>query len=88
MARAQRNVTLTRLLSLILELPSIDSVLVFPDLHSCFSTQDYVVSTVPVMEGLHLKSFCSMAGPGLIAVGASEHAQKALKVREFVSLAL
>lgn len=42
------------------------------------------MSTVPVLEGLHLKSFCSMAGPGLIAIGASEPAQKALKVREFV----
>lgn len=42
------------------------------------------MSTVPVLEGLHLKSFCSMAGPGLIAIGASESAQKALKVREFV----
>lgn len=42
------------------------------------------MSTVPVLEGLHLKSFCSMAGPGLIAIGASEPAQKALKVRESV----
>lgn len=43
--------------------------------------QDYAVSTVPVTEGLHLKSFCSMAGPGLIAIGSSEPAQKALKVK-------
>lgn len=53
-------------------------------LRCCLSLQDYAVSTVPVLEGLHLKSFCSMAGPGLIAIGASEPAQKALKVREFV----
>lgn len=42
--------------------------------------QDYAVSTVPVLEGLHLKSFCSMGGPGLILIGSSEHAQKTLKV--------
>lgn len=42
--------------------------------------KDYAVSTVPVQEGLHLKSFCSMAGPGLIVIGSSENAQKALKV--------
>ncbi|GAA6075317.1 N(G),N(G)-dimethylarginine dimethylaminohydrolase 1 isoform X1 [Tachysurus ichikawai] len=41
--------------------------------------KDYAVSTVPVKDGLHLKSFCSMAGPGLIAIGSSESAQKALK---------
>lgn len=38
------------------------------------------MSTVPVLEGLHLKSFCSMGGPGLIIIGSSEPAQKALKV--------
>lgn len=38
------------------------------------------MSTVPVMEGLHLKSTCSMGGPGLIIIGSSEHAQKMLKV--------
>ena len=38
------------------------------------------MSTVPVVEGLHLKSFCSMGGPGLIVIGSSEPAQKALKV--------
>lgn len=38
------------------------------------------MSTVPVMEGLHLKSFCSMGGPGLIVIGASEPAQRTLKV--------
>lgn len=42
--------------------------------------QDYAVSTVPVLEGLHLKSFCSMGGPGLIVIGSSEPAQKTLKV--------
>ncbi|XP_024134849.1 N(G),N(G)-dimethylarginine dimethylaminohydrolase 1 isoform X2 [Oryzias melastigma] len=44
--------------------------------------KDYAVSTVPVLEGLHLKSFCSMGGPGLIVIGSSDHAQKALKVFE------
>lgn len=44
------------------------------------SSQDYAVSTVPVLEGLHLKSFCSMGGPGLIVIGSSEPAQKTLKV--------
>ncbi|TTI46060.1 N(G),N(G)-dimethylarginine dimethylaminohydrolase 1 [Bagarius yarrelli] len=42
--------------------------------------KDYAVSTVPVKDNLHLKSFCSMAGPGLIAIGSSEPAQKALWV--------
>ncbi|XP_044288392.1 N(G),N(G)-dimethylarginine dimethylaminohydrolase 1 isoform X2 [Varanus komodoensis] len=41
--------------------------------------KDYAVSTVPVSDSLHLKSFCSMAGPNLIAIGSSEAAQKALK---------
>ncbi|MEJ1276910.1 hypothetical protein NN561_007822 [Cricetulus griseus] len=41
--------------------------------------KDYAVSTVPVADTLHLKSFCSMAGPNLIAIGSSEPAQKALK---------
>uniref|UniRef100_A0AAY5L7T1 Dimethylargininase n=1 Tax=Esox lucius TaxID=8010 RepID=A0AAY5L7T1_ESOLU len=41
--------------------------------------KDYAVSTVPVTDGLHLKSFCSMGGPGLIVIGSSEPAQKALK---------
>ncbi|XP_045147897.1 N(G),N(G)-dimethylarginine dimethylaminohydrolase 1 isoform X1 [Echinops telfairi] len=41
--------------------------------------KDYAVSTVPVANALHLKSFCSMAGPNLIAIGSSEAAQKALK---------
>ncbi|XP_023648577.1 N(G),N(G)-dimethylarginine dimethylaminohydrolase 1 isoform X1 [Paramormyrops kingsleyae] len=42
--------------------------------------KDYPVSTLPVFEGLHLKSFCSMAGPDLIAFGSSEPAQKTLKI--------
>ncbi|CAL8256793.1 unnamed protein product [Merluccius merluccius] len=47
--------------------------------------KDYAVSTVPVLEGLHLKSFCSMGGPGLIIVGSSEPAQKALKIMQQMS---
>ncbi|XP_012691606.1 N(G),N(G)-dimethylarginine dimethylaminohydrolase 1 isoform X1 [Clupea harengus] len=47
--------------------------------------KDYAVSTVPVVEGLHLKSFCSMGGPGLIVIGSSEHAQKALKIMQQMS---
>lgn len=47
--------------------------------------KDYAVSTVPVSEGLHLKSFCSMGGPGLIVIGSSEHAQKSLKIMEQMS---
>ncbi|XP_026776329.2 N(G),N(G)-dimethylarginine dimethylaminohydrolase 1 isoform X1 [Pangasianodon hypophthalmus] len=47
--------------------------------------KDYAVSTVPVKDGLHLKSFCSMAGPGLIAIGSSETAQKALKTMQQMS---
>lgn len=46
----------------------------------CVGVKDYAVSTIPVLEGLHLKSFCSMGGPGLIIIGSSENAQKALKV--------
>lgn len=42
--------------------------------------KDYAVSTVPVSGALHLKSFCSMGGPGLILIGSSEHAQKAIKI--------
>ncbi|KAK1803358.1 hypothetical protein P4O66_004021 [Electrophorus voltai] len=44
--------------------------------------KDYAVSTVPVSHGLHLKSFCSMAGPGLIAIGSSQTAQRALKLKQ------
>ncbi|XP_061831661.1 N(G),N(G)-dimethylarginine dimethylaminohydrolase 1 isoform X1 [Nerophis lumbriciformis] len=47
--------------------------------------KDYAVSTVPVVEGLHLKSFCSMGGPGLIVIGSSEPAQKALKIMQQMS---
>ncbi|KAK5869595.1 hypothetical protein PBY51_024300 [Eleginops maclovinus] len=47
--------------------------------------KDYAVSTVPVLQGLHLKSFCSMGGPGLILIGSSEHAQKTLKIMQQMS---
>ncbi|KAM6458619.1 N(G),N(G)-dimethylarginine dimethylaminohydrolase 1 isoform X2 [Python bivittatus] len=47
--------------------------------------KDYAVSTVPVADSLHLKSFCSMAGPNLIAIGSSEVAQKALKTMQQMS---
>ncbi|KAL1772637.1 N(G),N(G)-dimethylarginine dimethylaminohydrolase 1 [Sigmodon hispidus] len=47
--------------------------------------KDYAVSTVPVADSLHLKSFCSMAGPNLIAIGSSEPAQKALKIMQQMS---
>ncbi|XP_041790525.1 N(G),N(G)-dimethylarginine dimethylaminohydrolase 1 [Chelmon rostratus] len=47
--------------------------------------KDYAVSTVPVVQGLHLKSFCSMGGPGLIVIGSSEPAQKALKIMQQMS---
>ncbi|XP_040843316.1 N(G),N(G)-dimethylarginine dimethylaminohydrolase 1 isoform X2 [Ochotona curzoniae] len=47
--------------------------------------KDYAVSTVPVVDSLHLKSFCSMAGPNLIAIGSSEPAQKALKIMQQMS---
>ncbi|KAL1022764.1 hypothetical protein UPYG_G00031990 [Umbra pygmaea] len=47
--------------------------------------KDYAVSTVPVTHGLHLKSFCSMGGPGLIVIGSSEPAHKALKIMQQMS---
>ncbi|XP_067845921.1 N(G),N(G)-dimethylarginine dimethylaminohydrolase 1 [Heptranchias perlo] len=47
--------------------------------------KDYAVSKVSVTGTLHLKSYCSMAGPGLIAIGSSEHAQKALKIMQEMS---
>uniref|UniRef100_A0A4X1UFV9 Dimethylarginine dimethylaminohydrolase 1 n=1 Tax=Sus scrofa TaxID=9823 RepID=A0A4X1UFV9_PIG len=47
--------------------------------------KDYAVSTVPVADSLHLKSFCSMAGPNLIAIGSSDSAQKALKIMQQMS---
>ncbi|XP_069795502.1 N(G),N(G)-dimethylarginine dimethylaminohydrolase 1 [Narcine bancroftii] len=40
--------------------------------------KDYAVSKVSVAGSLHLKSFCTMAGPGLIAIGSSNNAQKML----------
>uniref|UniRef100_A0A674J401 Uncharacterized protein n=1 Tax=Terrapene triunguis TaxID=2587831 RepID=A0A674J401_9SAUR len=50
--------------------------------------KDYAVSTVPVYDTLHLKSFCSMAGPNLIAIGSTEAAQKALKDEPIAALQL
>ncbi|XP_041063524.1 N(G),N(G)-dimethylarginine dimethylaminohydrolase 1 isoform X1 [Carcharodon carcharias] len=47
--------------------------------------KDYAVSKVTVTGTLHLKSYCTMAGPGLIAIGSSEHAQKALKIMQEMS---
>ncbi|XP_070303775.1 N(G),N(G)-dimethylarginine dimethylaminohydrolase 1 isoform X2 [Salvelinus sp. IW2-2015] len=47
--------------------------------------KELAVSTVPVTDGLHLKSFCSMGGPGLIVIGSSEPAQKALKIMQQMS---
>ncbi|XP_072176798.1 N(G),N(G)-dimethylarginine dimethylaminohydrolase 1-like [Diadema setosum] len=42
--------------------------------------ENYPVSPIKLAEGsLHLKSFMSMASPGVIAVGSSKAAQKALK---------
>ena len=43
--------------------------------------ENYPVSPIKLTDGsLHLKSFMSMACPGVIAVGSSKEAQKALKV--------
>lgn len=47
--------------------------------------KDYAVSTVPVLDGLHLKSCCSMGGPGLIVIGSSQPAQKVLKTMQQLS---
>ncbi|XP_038649547.1 N(G),N(G)-dimethylarginine dimethylaminohydrolase 1 [Scyliorhinus canicula] len=47
--------------------------------------KDYAVSKVSVTGTLHLKSYCTMAGPGLIAIGSSEHAQKALQIMQEMS---
>lgn len=47
--------------------------------------KDYAVSKVTVTGTLHLKSFCTMAGPGLIAIGSSEHAQRALQIMQEMS---
>ena len=41
----------------------------------CFP--DYPVTPIPVSGSLHLKSFCSMASPQVIAIGTSEIADKA-----------
>eukprot|EP00057_Strongylocentrotus_purpuratus_P014386 XP_011668860.1 PREDICTED: N(G),N(G)-dimethylarginine dimethylaminohydrolase 1 isoform X2 [Strongylocentrotus purpuratus] len=42
--------------------------------------ENYPVSPIKLSDGsLHLKSFMSMASPGVIAVGSSKDAQKALK---------
>lgn len=43
---------------------------------------DYPVIGVPVEEGLHLKSFVSMAGPDCIAIGMSLAAKDARKIIE------
>ena len=42
----------------------------------------YPVTGVPVIEGLHLKSFLSMAGPDTIAIGKSPAATEARKLIE------
>ena len=41
---------------------------------------DYNVSSINVQGTLHLKSFMSMAGPDILAIGSSDYAQRALKV--------
>lgn len=46
---------------------------------------NYPVSGVKVSGHLHLKSMMSMAGPGIIAVGSSDHAQKAIRQIKKVS---
>ena len=46
--------------------------------------ENYPVSPIKLSDGsLHLKSFMSMASPGVIAVGSSKDAQKALKVSTY-----
>lgn len=42
----------------------------------------YPVTSVPVQEGLHLKSFLSMAGPDLITIGSSPAAKEARNIIE------
>ncbi|KAM3847545.1 putative hydrolase DDAH2 isoform 1-T2 [Vipera latastei] len=44
--------------------------------------RDFAVSTVPVSGTLHLRSFCSMAGPDTVVIGSSEVAKKAMKTME------
>lgn len=43
---------------------------------------DYPVTGVSVSEGLHLKSFMSMAGPDCVAIGVSPSAKDAREVVE------
>jgi dimethylargininase len=43
------------------------------------------VTPVHVTQGLHLKSFCAMAAPGVVAIGASEAAQAAQAAMEAAS---
>ena len=43
---------------------------------------NYPVTGIPVSESLHLKSFLSMAGPNLIAIGLSAAARDARKLIE------
>ena len=43
---------------------------------------NYPVTSIPVKESLHLKSFLSMAGPLCVAVGKSAAAQEAKKIIE------
>lgn len=38
---------------------------------------NYHVTAIPVEAGLHLKSFCSMASPDVIAIGSSQAAKSA-----------
>ena len=53
------------------------AMLLFPSLHQAGLSQlaaafpGYPVTGIPVSAGLHLKSFLSMAGPKLIAIGTS-----------------
>ncbi|XP_071820456.1 N(G),N(G)-dimethylarginine dimethylaminohydrolase 1-like isoform X1 [Apostichopus japonicus] len=46
---------------------------------------NYPVSGIKVNGHLHLKSMMSMAGPGIIAVGSSDHSQKAIRQIKKVS---
>ena len=43
---------------------------------------NYPVKGIPVKEGLHLKSFVSMAGPDCVAIGVSTAAKDARKIIE------
>ncbi|KAF7236227.1 N(G),N(G)-dimethylarginine dimethylaminohydrolase 1 [Varanus komodoensis] len=44
--------------------------------------RDFAVSTVPISGTLHLRSFCSMAGPDTVVIGSSDVAKKAMKTME------